>query len=99
MYRGEGKNIGLFIIDRLIANQRYQYLQGFGYKSNRIHRIVKKFCVQGGDITTGDGRGGRSIYKGTPHGDLWGKFKDEAFYPHSKAGLLSMANSGKNTNR
>jgi peptidylprolyl isomerase len=47
--------------------------------------------LQGGDITRGDGMGGESIY-GT-------KFQDENFkVKHSKAGLLSMANSGKNTN-
>ena len=47
--------------------------------------------LQGGDITTGNGFGGESIY-----GE---KFRDENFkIKHSKPGLLSMANSGKNTN-
>ncbi|KAF1784202.1 Cyclophilin-like domain [Phytophthora cactorum] len=50
------------------------------------------------DFTTGDGTGGQSIYRGTPHGDLWGNFKDEKFLPHDNVGLLSMANAGKNTN-
>jgi cyclophilin family peptidyl-prolyl cis-trans isomerase len=54
--------------------------------------------IQGGDITTGDGKGGKSIYKGPPHADIFGNFKDEKFLPHSKSGLLSMANKGKNTN-
>ncbi|KAG7347625.1 cyclophilin type peptidyl-prolyl cis-trans isomerase [Nitzschia inconspicua] len=69
------------------------------YKSSKVHRIVPGFCVQMGDFTKGNGTGGESIYPpNSEHGDAWGKFKDELFMQHSKAGLLSMANSGKNTN-
>ena len=47
--------------------------------------------VQGGDITTGDGTGGDSIY-----GLSW---PDEGFtHKHDAPGLLSMANIGPNTN-
>ena len=69
------------------------------YKGSTFHRIVPNFVIQGGDFTKGNGTGGESIYGGTPDGDMWGKFKDELpFLSHCKKYLLSMANSGKNTN-
>jgi cyclophilin family peptidyl-prolyl cis-trans isomerase len=69
------------------------------YKNNSIHQIVPNFCIQCGDITNGDGTGGVSIYsQESGLGDMWGKFKDELFLPHSCTVLLSMANNGPNQN-
>ena len=58
------------------------------YNGTIFHRIIDAFMIQGGD-PLGQGTGGPGY-----------KFADE-FSPkrrHSKAGILSMANSGPNTN-
>lgn len=61
------------------------------YNDTIFHRIIPDFMIQGGD-PTGTGRGGASIY-----GE---KFADEISeaLKHTGAGVLSMANSGPNTN-
>ncbi|KFH46978.1 Peptidyl-prolyl cis-trans isomerase-like-like protein [Hapsidospora chrysogenum ATCC 11550] len=61
------------------------------YTSTIFHRIIPGFMAQGGD-PTGTGRGGTSIF-----GDA---FEDEISpsLKHTGAGVLSMANSGPNTN-
>ena len=61
------------------------------YRGCRFHRVIPDFMAQGGDITRNNGSGGYSIYGR--------KFEDENFdLKFDKAGVLAMANGGKNTN-
>ncbi|XP_064620477.1 RING-type E3 ubiquitin-protein ligase PPIL2-like [Lineus longissimus] len=62
------------------------------YNNTTFHRSIRNFMIQGGD-PTGTGKGGESI---------WGAPFQDHFKPnltHSGRGVLSMANSGPNTNK
>ncbi|KAK6910280.1 hypothetical protein I203_104312 [Kwoniella mangroviensis CBS 8507] len=63
------------------------------YKNVRIHRLVKDFIIQGGDITRNDGSGGESIY-GPKFNDEKPGLKKQFGY-----GTIAMASgSSKNSN-
>ena len=90
-------NMGTIEIE-LFADKTPKTVENFVELANKgyydgiiFHRVIADFMIQGG-APTGTGRGGES---------LWGKSFEDEFVSelrHETAGILSMANSGPNTN-
>ena len=82
--------VQLFAEQAPITVNNFVFLARDGFYNNTtFHRVIHGFMVQGGD-PTGTGRGGPGY-----------QFDDEKSalaLKHDKAGMLSMANAGRNTN-
>lgn len=61
------------------------------YNGTRFHRNIKAFMVQGGDPTN-TGKGGESVWGGKMEDEFNSNLK------HSTRGIVSMANSGPDSN-
>ena len=87
-------NILIRLFDKIVPKTCENFKQlciNKKYVDSPFHRIIKDFMIQGGDFTNHNGTGGESIYGR--------KFPDENFkLKHDKPYLVSMANSGPDTN-
>ncbi|KAF8640476.1 hypothetical protein AX17_000139 [Amanita inopinata Kibby_2008] len=98
--RADGESLGRVVFrlfDDIVPNTCRNFRElatnahGYGYQSSLFHRIMPNYIIQGGDYENGNGTGGKSAF-----GEV---FPDENFaIKHDKAGMLSMANVGKDTN-
>ena len=90
-------SLGTFVLELYwsyapMTCQNFASLSARGYYNGvKFHRVVPGFMIQGGD-PSGTGKGGESIFGA--------QFEDEchAELGHRGAGVLSMANTGPNTN-
>ena len=88
--------IGLFnSVVPITADNFYQLCVNKFYDNSPFHRIIPNFMIQGGDFTNHDGTGGHAFkYKPTDPD----YFDDENFLIKHGDHVLSMANTGRNTN-
>ena len=92
--------IDLYVDDCPITTKNFLKLCKVKFYNNCLFfNLQPNYIVQTGD-PTGTGRGGISIY-GKIYGEQASMFEDEfrKSRRHNKVGLVSMANTGKNTNR
>lgn len=83
-------DIELFADRAPITVNNFVFLARDGfYDGLTFHRVISNFMIQGGD-PSGNGTGGPG-YK-------WNDEQGALDIPHDSAGILSMANAGRNTN-
>jgi cyclophilin family peptidyl-prolyl cis-trans isomerase len=82
--------VELFAREAPVTVNNFVFLARDGfYNGTTFHRVIRGFMAQGGD-PTGTGTGGPGYQFNDEPGALAGR--------HDQAGILSMANAGRNTN-